>query len=338
MAKGNLTKRETIIAVSLLIFTVIAFSFIEIIVKPIAADLPPLLMNFWRFAIGAAILLPVMLFSKRKELRAMPKADYIKLALIGTLNIFLSMGFYALCMKHSRASTAAVLFSANPLATNFFSWLILKETMSKERVTALTYGLVGIVLLTIKADSAVDTPLGIISGLIAMFGFGFYTVMSKPMVEKHGGLMVFVISTSAAVVMYIPLLYFLNLGFWPPSHTWPNLLGVGIWGTGLGFYTYMKCMEYLSAGQTSYLFFFKPPLAMFFAWLLLNEKFSSSAAAGTMLIMLGILTEIKTKNANKAEPVKLSENSEESSDKTEQEGIKESLEDFSQEKPEKNTE
>jgi drug/metabolite transporter (DMT)-like permease len=313
MAKAKLNKRETIIAVSLLLFTVIAFSFIEIIVKPIAADLPPLLMNFWRFAIGAGILLPFMLFSKRKELLAMPRADYIRLALIGTLNIFVSMGFYALCMKHSRASTAAVLFSANPLATNFFSWLILKETMSKERVTALTYGLVGIVLLTIKADSAVDTPLGIISGLLAMLGFGFYTVMSKPMVEKHGGLMVFVISTSAAVVMYLPLLHILDLGFWPPSHTWPNLLGVGVWGTGLGFYTYMKAMEYLSAGQTSYLFFFKPPLAMFFAWLLLSEKFSSSAAAGTMLIMLGILTEIKTKNSAKNES-KIQNNHEEVSE------------------------
>ncbi len=302
MAKGNLTRAESFMAVSLLVFTVIAFSFIEIIVKPIAADLPPLLMNFWRFAIGAGMLLPIMIFSKRKELAAMPRADYIRLSLIGTLNIFFSMGFYALCMKHSRASTAAVLFSANPLATNFFSWLILKEAMGRERVTALAYGLVGVVLLAIKADSAVDTPLGIVSGLIAMLGFGFYTVMSKPMVEKHGGLMVFVISTTAAVVMYLPLLYFLNLGFWPPSHTWPNLMGVGVLGTGLGFFTYMKSMEYLTAGQTSYLFFFKPPLAMFLAWLILGEKFSPYVAAGTMLIMLGILTEIKTKTAVPQEP------------------------------------
>ena len=295
MANRTLTSREKFIAIFLLVFTVIAFSFIEIIVKPVASDIAPLLLNFWRFAIGAVILLPALFIFKGSELRSLTRGDILRLSLIGILNIFISMGFYALCMKYSRASTAAVLFSANPLATNFFSWLILKEAMSKERVTALTYGLVGIILLTIKADSAVDTPLGITAGLIAMFGFGLYTVMAKPMVEKYGGLVVFVVSTVAAVIAYLPVLYLLDLGFWPPEHTWPNLLGVGILGTGLGFFTYMKAMEYLSAGQTSYLFFFKPPLAMFLAWLLLNEKFSPSAAAGTMLIMLGILTEIKVK-------------------------------------------
>ena len=300
MANRTLTSREKFIAISLLVFTVIAFSFIEIIVKPVASDIAPLLLNFWRFAIGAVILLPALFIFKKAELQKLTKKDALRLSLIGILNIFISMGFYALCMKHSRASTAAVLFSANPLATNFFSWLILKEAMSKERVTALTYGLFGIILIAFKADSAVDTPLGITAGLIAMFGFGFYTVMAKPMVEKYGGLVVFVVSTVAAVIMYLPFLYLLDLGFWPPSHTWPNLLGVGILGTGLGFFTYMKAMEYLSAGQTSYLFFFKPPLAMFLAWLLLSEKFSPSAAAGTMLIMLGILTEIKVKKQQAA--------------------------------------
>ncbi|NLV93160.1 MAG: DMT family transporter, partial [Candidatus Riflebacteria bacterium] len=129
MANRTLTSREKFIAIFLLVFTVIAFSFIEIIVKPVASDIAPLLLNFWRFAIGAVILLPALFIFKGSELRSLTRGDVLRLSLIGILNIFISMGFYALCMKYSRASTAAVLFSANPLATNFFSWLILKEAM-----------------------------------------------------------------------------------------------------------------------------------------------------------------------------------------------------------------
>ena len=42
MANRTLTSREKFIAIFLLVFTVIAFSFIEIIVKPVASDIAPL--------------------------------------------------------------------------------------------------------------------------------------------------------------------------------------------------------------------------------------------------------------------------------------------------------
>ena len=179
------------------------------------------------------------------------------------------------------------------LATNFFAWLILKEEMTFKRILALLMGFSGIVALTYKADAATDTSFGIIAGIVAMTGFGLFTVLSKRLVQKHGGLLVMVMSCLPALVLYLPFLYFTGINLWPPAHTWPNVIGVGVIGTGLGYLAFMKSLEFLSAGRTSYLFFFKPPVAMFFAWLLLGEQISSSAIFGTVLIMAGILTEIK---------------------------------------------
>ncbi|EKD81265.1 MAG: hypothetical protein ACD_39C01885G0004, partial [uncultured bacterium] len=241
-----------------LVFTVIAFSSIEIMVSPVRNDIEPLLMNFWRFLIGALVLLPTLLWRSRAKILQLKREDIRDLTILGCMNIFITMGLHSMCIKYAKASTAAILIAANPLATNFFAWLILKEKMTLQRVFALLLGFTGIVVLTYKADAASDTPFGIMTGVLAMGGFGLYTVLSKRLVQKHGGLMVIVMSCLPALALYLPFLYFTGLGFWPPAHTWPNLIGAGVIGTGLGYLTFMKALEFLSAGRCSYLFFFKP--------------------------------------------------------------------------------
>ena len=291
MQQTTLTFREKIVAGFYLVFTVLAFSSIEIMVSPVRNDMAPMLMNFWRFLIGTLTLLPFVLLTRFRQLLQLRRTDLFYLALLGCMNIFLSMGAHSVCIKYAKASTAAVLIAANPVATNFFAWLLLREEMSLKRIFSLLLGLAGVALIAVRADASVDTPLGIASGIVAMIGFGLYTVLSKRQLQKHGSLVVLVMSCLPALILYLPLLHFFGAGFWPPSHTWPNLLGSGIIGTGLGYLTFMKAMQYLSAGRTSYLFFFKPPVAMIMAWWFLGEKSSNSAIAGTLLIMTGILIE-----------------------------------------------
>ena len=58
MQQTDLTVREKVVAGFYLVFTVLAFSSIEIMVSPIRNDMAPMLMNFWRFLIGTLTLLP----------------------------------------------------------------------------------------------------------------------------------------------------------------------------------------------------------------------------------------------------------------------------------------
>jgi drug/metabolite transporter (DMT)-like permease len=262
-------------------------------INPVRDIVPPMLINFWRFCIGTLILIPALVCTGKKQLQELQQRDYIEIALLGCLNIFLAMGAHALCIKYARASTAAILISANPLATNFFSWLILGEKMSGKRISALLLGLSGIIILTMKADNSLDTPLGIAAGLVGMTGFGLYTVLSKKLIHRHGSLVVLVFSCLPALFLYIPFLYFTGSGFIPLSTAWPHIIGAGIIGTGLGYLTFMKALEILSAGRASYLFFFKPPVAIFLAFLFLGEKISTSAVVGMLLIMTGIIIETK---------------------------------------------
>ncbi len=274
-------------------FTVLAFSSIEIIINPVRNEIAPLLMNFWRFLVGITVLFPFLLISKRREIAMLSRRDMFIMGCLGCLNILFAMGSHSICIKYATASTAAILISANPLATNFFSWLILKEPMSFARVLSLVLGLAGIMLITLKANVVGDTALGVAAGVVSMTGFGLYTVLSKKMVNRHGSLLVLVFSCWPALILYLPILYFTGSGFIPPDHVWPNVLGAGIFGTGLGYLTFMKALEFMPAGRASYLFFMKPPVAIFLAWLFLGETIKAKAVLGMILIMTGILAEAR---------------------------------------------
>jgi drug/metabolite transporter (DMT)-like permease len=285
------TSASTTSIVFYLLFTVLAFSSVEIIANPIRELVTPMQLTFWRFTIGVMFLLPFLIYRRRHQLKELTFADLTKLFFLGALNIIFSMGAHAVCMKYAKASTAAILIAANPIATNFFSWAILKENMGMKRVSALMLGFSGIVLMALKPDPASDTPLGLAAGIAGLIGFGLYTVLSKKLVQKHGSLMVMVISSSTALIAYIPLLHFSGNGILPVSSAWPALLALGIFGSGLGYITFFKALEFLPAGKASYLFFFKPPVAIILAWLVLGETPVSAAIIGTGLIMCGILIE-----------------------------------------------
>jgi drug/metabolite transporter (DMT)-like permease len=274
-----------------LVFTVLAFSSIEIIANPVRNDVAPMVLTFWRFAVGSLFLLPFLIYRNKGFFKGLSKKDWLKLFFLGALNIIFSMGAHAVCMKYAKASTAAILIAANPIATNLFSWLILKEMLDIRRIVSLGLGFAGIILIALKPDTSVDTPFGIAAGIVSMTGFGLYTVMSKKLVSKHGALGVMVVSSLSALIAYIPIIKLNGAELFPVLSAWPRLLALGVFGSGLGYLTFFKALEAMPAGKASYLFFLKPPTAIFLAWLILGEKVVASALVGTALIMSGILLE-----------------------------------------------
>lgn len=99
MQNQPLSPAEKLKAAFYLVFTVLAFSSIEIMVSPVRNDISPMLMNFWRFFIGTLILLPAMLATRHRQLKLLNARDIIHMALLGSLNIILLMGAHAVCIK-----------------------------------------------------------------------------------------------------------------------------------------------------------------------------------------------------------------------------------------------
>lgn len=288
----------------LLAFTILAFSSIEVVANPIRHRIDPLALTFWRFLLGGLCLLPILvrsLGSSRESGREpgresgheqrLPRTlnDLLWLGGLGFLNVVISMGAHAVSFTHARASTAAIIIASNPLATTLFARLILGEALGPRRLLSLLIGVFGVGLVAWKPLPGEDSLLGIVAGLVGMTTFGLYTVLSKSAVKRFGSPMVALVGFLLGALADLPVLWMLGVPLFPEPELWLPLLFLGIVVSGLGYVAFFELLAVLPAGKTSLLFFVKPPVAIFLAWVFLGEHPSAWAVVGAVLVMSGIL-------------------------------------------------
>ncbi|MBF0405964.1 MAG: EamA family transporter [Candidatus Riflebacteria bacterium] len=274
-----------------LLTAVLAFSSIEVTISPIRHQIDPLALTFWRFALASICLLPFAF--RKKELDRFPRdfKSIFPIILLGILNVVLSMGLHAVSVANCRPSTAAVLIASNPMFTNIFALLILREKLSKGRIVSIILGLSGVYLVTFKSFQGIDTLTGILSGLAAAIGFSLYTVLTKESVQKFGSLNNAMIGFLAGCAIDIPILHFAGIKIMPMPELWPRLIFLGVVVSGIGYLAFFKALSLLSAGKTSLLFFLKPPVSIGLAWLILGDNPNFFQLSGAFLIMTGIIAE-----------------------------------------------
>jgi drug/metabolite transporter (DMT)-like permease len=280
--------------VAMVILTVLAFSAIEVTAHPIRHRIDPAVMNFWRFLLGAAILLPYTLWRGNQggEGNPLTRRDLLALSGLGFLNVVLAMGAFALSIKHLKAGTAAILIAANPISTNVFSRLILGETLTGRRLFALIAGIGGVCLVALKPAPGQDSMFGMLAGLIGMTGFSLYTVLSRSLVQRLGGLRTTTYGFTAGVILNVPILLASGSNLRPESDIWPRLLFLGFFVTGIGYLAFFQVLKALPPGKTSLLFFLKPPVSLLLAWVFLGEALTPAATLGAIIIMAGIALDL----------------------------------------------
>ena len=260
----------------------------EVACKVAGNDLDPFQLTFIRFAVGGLLLLPFAVFELRKNHIRLTLKDILILAGVGTLGIPISMVFFQVGVTNSNASTAAVLMSINPMFTMVFAHLLTDEKMNRHRVIVLAIALAGIVFMIRPWDvQEGNTVLGIVSMLLATIFFGLYTVEGKISVQKMG----IMAQTSISFILGSLILLIIILIMGKPVtagvvENLPLVLYVGIFVTGLGYFSYFTAIKLSDATTGSFAFFLKTVIAPVMAVIFLKETILWNTYAGIGLILL----------------------------------------------------
>lgn len=270
------------------VLTAFLFGTMEVACKVAGNDLDPFQLTFIRFAVGGLLLLPFAVFELRKNHIRLTLKDILILAGVGTLGIPISMVFFQVGVANSNASTAAVLMSINPMFTMVFAHLLTDEKMNRQRVIALAIALAGIVFMIRPWDvQEGNTVLGIVSMLLATIFFGLYTVEGKISVQKMG----IMAQTSISFILGSLILLIIILIMGKPVtagvvENLPLVLYVGIFVTGLGYFSYFTAIKLSDATTGSFAFFLKTAIAPVMAVIFLKETILWNTYAGIGLILL----------------------------------------------------
>lgn len=271
-----------------ILFSAFVFSSIEVSGKLISGQLNAFQVTFVRFLIGALLLFPFAIRDIKRKKLVLKKDDFLFLLLEGSLCIPISMALLQLSVYFTKASTAAVMMSTNPIFMVIFSYFILGERINKRTIGAIIISFIGVLFIFNPLKISYDIK-GMLIALLAAVTFSLYSVLSKKRISIYGGYIFnffsFILGDIVLLILLlmfkVPILQGIN------SKNILVLIYMGIFITGLGYIFYLYAIQKTSAAISSFVFFIKPALAPILSVLMLGEKISFNVLLGIMFIILG---------------------------------------------------
>lgn len=283
----------------------ILFSTTEIALKKVIS-FNPVQITFTRFFIAGLILLPMALKALKEKKLRIGRNDIFHFASLGFLCVVISMMFYQMAIVYTHASIIAQLFSCNPVFILVFSYIILKEKMTKYGITAVILEVLGIIFIINPFRNNLNMT-GVFFGVMSALTFALYGVLGKYKVKRYGAntvtcfcfifgsLELMTLSALSHVPIFSNLIkntsfeIFANIPFFTGYNinNILNILYICIFVTGIGFACFFKAMEISSAAITSLTFFFKPVLSPILAAIILKEIIPVNMVFGIILIVIG---------------------------------------------------
>ncbi len=303
-------KKSMTLGVVGIVMATLIFSTMEVLLKhpTVAGVFHPMQITVERFLVGALCLVPVALYLLRKKGQQLEKSDFGYFAFIGMLCVPCSMVLYQLAISLGEASTVAILFSSNPIFVTILAFLILKEPIFWNNITALVLSIVGIVAIVNPFETTVNGS-SVLCTIGAAVLFGTYSVFGRRMTKKYGSL---IVTSFSFLFGSLELLVLLLLGHVPvvasfyesiglsiftkvpffegfSAETIPFFLTIALVNTGAGYVFHMLAMEHTNAQIAALIFFLKPIIAPIFAMIFLQEVITGSTIVGIGFFLAGSL-------------------------------------------------
>jgi drug/metabolite transporter (DMT)-like permease len=285
------------------ILTLLIFSSMEVVSKPLMGVIDPFVLTFWRFALGSLFFLFLPGTVKRfSEVRKFGKKEWFSVFLLGILNTFLAMSFLQVAVKQSSASTAAAIFCSNPGFVFILSLFLGHEKLKILKVAGFLVGIAGILL--IMSDRGIVFEYGILYAVAASVFFALYTVLGKLTVSGISSSTVNMTAFPFGVLANGIFIFVLGKDFFPDQQVFTDssiiisFLYLGFVVTGIGYVAFFETIKRFSAVSVSLIFMFKPAVTLGMAFIFLNEKTDVTFHIGLVCVCLGTFFIVKDKINN----------------------------------------
>lgn len=231
-----------------------------------------------------------------KDLKTYKIKDYLQITGMGILGTFLYNLFLYLGINTLQASQAFIINYLWPIMTVVFACIILKEKMTIKKIVAIILSFLGVTIVTANGDILNVEKNSIIGAgycILAAISYGLFSVLNKQKTyNKYLSMMLFYL-----VSFIISLLYTVvsKNRFTIETNQLIGLLWIGIFTSATAFTFWALALEKGDTAKISNLAYITPFLSLIWTFLLLNEQFSIYSVMGLVIIVLGIVIQMREK-------------------------------------------
>lgn len=231
--------------------------------------------------------IPMLLFILLKNgRRLLNKKDFINGSILGFLLtiIYLSQ---TIGLKYTSSGHSAFITGGAIILVPVILFSLFKEKFYKSDILSICTVVLGLFLLTYDYDT--DFNIGDVITFITAISAAFHIVLSGRFVKKTEAiLLIFHQFMSASI---FSLIYLLIVGFEMTSISSDLLLAtvyLGVIGTLFCYFVSIWIQKHVSSVKVVLFFSLEPVFAVFFGYIILNERLNMKEIFGMFLILFGV--------------------------------------------------
>ena len=251
------------------------------------SDVGPTASAFWRVALAAPLLWPLLFASRRDGRLAI---DWRLLAAAG-FAFAGDLAFWHWSIRFTSVANSTLLANLAAPFVTAAAWIFWGQRPSATFALGLAGALAGVLMLVHTSLAFSPTALlGDAFGVITSLFYAAYILSVKALRDRGAAtLFVMAMTSTLTAVLLLPLAIASGESLVPASASgWLVLVGLA-WiahcaGQGLIAYS----LAHLPAAFSSVSLLFQPVMAAIFAWLLLAERLVPLQVAGALVVLAGI--------------------------------------------------
>ncbi len=306
--------RRSLIDVSLLILVNAIWGAQFTAYKLVSNDIGPVTVSAWIFFIAAIILIPFVVWDRRREQRSDSQTEHDRALLskrnwrgflaISVFGLVPASTFMAWGVARSTASNSALLNLTVPIITALLATAMLGEKMTSTRWISLFVSLIGVFILSDFDWRHLELAsnkflLGNVLVLLSCACSSFYDVCSKELLRRFSPVEVLIFGYILAVLANVPLLYWLEPFSLQAlrrysSTTWIGLVLLGVFVWGFAMILWMFLLKRLDVSQASVSIYLLPFLGVIIAAVFLGERITGTMVVGGGITLAGTVMIVST--------------------------------------------
>lgn len=258
------------------------------------AEVPPVALSFWRWALALVLFLPVAWPRLRHDWPAIVQ-HWRMLALLAFAGMSAFHTALYLSVNYTTATNAALLVAICPVLVPVLAWMLYRDPITPRLVLAIVVSLAGVAVVVTRGDPArlldLDLNAGDLIMLMAVFAWSFYTVLLKRRPASLHPQSLLVATMAFATVFLLPVYLWESAFLRPMPVTGSALLTIGyvvVFASLLAFLCFNRGIAVLGPNKGGLFMHLVPVFAALFAFVFLGERLQAFHGVGIAAIVAGI--------------------------------------------------
>jgi drug/metabolite transporter (DMT)-like permease len=255
-----------------------------LLIKVAVEHVDPAFVVFVRVALGALVLLPIVL--ARRQLGTL--RGHLRWVVVFAV-VEITFSFWALnwAEQHIASSLAAILIATVPTVGALIArWAGLSASLSSTRIAGLAVGFVGVGAL-VGLDIEGSSWLAVAAVGITVVGYALGPVVIAKWLSDLPSLPVIATALAINAVIFAPVAWVVRPHEPVPASAWAAMVVLGLVCTALAFVLFFGLIREVGAPRAQAITYVNPAVAVVLGIVVLGEPLTTGMLVGFPLVLLG---------------------------------------------------